>query len=183
MTEQQPVDGRQRRRRRSRSKTSKKNPAASTALKRKWEDPEYRAKQSKHNKEVLPVGRRTRKGVPDGMTRAEAEPLWERARQQANTILTRLEKDGQIDFDNPDATENEMARIGLFEILVIALSPMGDQQLKNSAIRTVLLYTKPKPAVRSEIRLQQEVETAAWLRRVIDHHLATLPAEEKAAEC
>src|SRR4029077_18565988 len=108
MTEQQTVDGRQRRRRRSRSKTGKKNPAASAALRQKWQDPEYRAKQSKHNKEVLPVGRRTRKGVPDGMTRAEAEPLWERAGQQANSILTRLEKDGQIDFDNPNVTENEM---------------------------------------------------------------------------
>ena len=107
------------------------------------------------------------------MTRAEAEPLWEKARLQANAMLSELEKAGQIDFNNPDIPENAMARICLIELLVIALSPVGDQQIKNSALRSLLSHTKPKPVVRSEIRLQKDAETAAWLEAAIEDHRAT----------
>jgi hypothetical protein len=171
MTDQQS-DGRKSRKRRSRSKTGRKNPAASAALRKKWaEDPEYRAKQSKYNKEVLPFGRPTREGVPDGMTREEAEPLWEQARRDADFILATLEKQRQIDFD-PSISEEEMAKICLREALAIALSPMGDNQVKTRAARIVLKYTKPLPASSSELTLR-DLEIASWLRNVFADHLAT----------
>ena len=168
----QIADGRKRRKRRSRSKTGRKNAAAAEALRKKWQDPAYREKQSKVNREVLPVGRRTRSGVPDGMTRVEAEPLWEKAKQDADIAMSALEKQGRLVFD-PDLPEDEMARIAMRELFVLAFCPMGNQQLKISALHTLLLHTKPKPAAKSEITVQQEAEAAAWLQSVIEDDLAT----------
>jgi hypothetical protein len=167
MTEDQPVDGRKHRKRRSRSKIGRTNPAASAALKKKWEDPLYREKQSRINREVLPVGRRTRTGVLDGMSRAEAEPLWRKAERQADIVMSRLLQSGQLDFDqhikksgefkfDEDISEEEMAWWCLREAFIIALSPINDTQVKNRALRLVLAF--------------------------IADHLATLPQEAN-AEC
>ena len=106
------------------------------------------------------------------MTRAEAEPLWEKARHDADAIMGRLEADGQVEFD-PDIPEHEMARVCLRELLVLALSPLRNEQLKISALRTLLAHTKPKPVVRSEINLQQDADVSAWLEKVIEDHRAT----------
>ena len=106
------------------------------------------------------------------MTRAEAEPLWQKARHEADAIMARLEENGQVEFDY-DLPEHEMARICLRELLVIALSPMRDEQLKNSALRTLLAHTKPKPVIKSEIRLQEDAGMIAWLDKVIEDHRAT----------
>lgn len=185
-------DGRKHRKRRCRSKTGRKNPAASEALKKKWADPLYREKQSRINREVLPVGRRTRSGIPDGMTRAEAEPLWQKAEQQADIVMSALLQSGQLEFDpniskhgqfefHTDISEEQMAWWCLREAFVIALSPINDGQIKNSALRLVLAHTKAKPAVEAEITIQEAAETEAWLKTVIEDHLATSQSAPAAA--
>jgi hypothetical protein len=175
MTNNQSTDGRKDRKRCSRSKTGRKNPAASAALKKKWaEDPAYRDKQTKFNREVLPVGRRSRINVPDGMTWQEALPLWEQAAKNADIALAALERNGQIEFDL-DIEEEQMARICLREALILALSPLRDQRLKTSALRTVLTYTKPKPARQTEVTLNS-LEMDEWFQQVLADHIATSPS-------
>lgn len=194
MTDNQVPDGRKRRKRRPRSKTGRKNPAASEALKKKWaDDREYRERQSQINREVLPVGRRTRSGVPDGMSRAEAEPLWQKAQQQADIVMSALLQSGQLEFEphilkqgqfefDRDISEKQMAWYCLREAFIIALSPIGDQQLKNSALRTVLAYTKPKPAAKSAMTWQHEADMEAWLQMAIEDHLTTSKPTVTAAD-
>jgi hypothetical protein len=141
-------------------------------LKRKWQsNAEFRERQTKLLKE-LPRNRRTRVGVPDGMTRKQAEPLWEQARQDAEAALKHLEKEGRIDFDN--TSEGEMARLCLLEALVIGLSPMNNE-IKNRAIRIVLDYTKPKPIATTEL----EVNNKNWLKEIVADHKATVANTDK----
>lgn len=47
-------------------------------------------------KAKYPVHLRSRTGVPDGMRRAEAEPLWAAAREKAAWIMGELERHGII---------------------------------------------------------------------------------------
>jgi hypothetical protein len=101
------------------------------------------------------------------MTRKQAEPLWEQAKRDADIVLNKLEKEGQIDFEN--TTEDEMARLCLHEALVLALSPLRDE-IKNRALRIVLDWCKPKPATATDL----EVRTEKWLREIIDDHKASL---------
>jgi hypothetical protein len=166
MKELQMADGRQNRKRRSRSKTGRKNPAAAEALRKKWQDPEYRATQTKFNKEVLPIGRRTRVGVPDGMTREEAEPFWQQAREQAEAILTKFEDEGRVEFDI-DVPDEQMARLALREALVMALSPLTDAQIKARNVRIVLDWTKPKPGAKAETHIHSP-EFEAWFASVLE---------------
>jgi hypothetical protein len=98
-TNDQRTDGRKNRQRKTRNKTGVKNPAASDALKQKWQDPEYREKMSRLMKERQSrPGKRTRIGVPDGMTRAEAEVLWAHARQDADATLNVLADEIRADL-------------------------------------------------------------------------------------
>jgi hypothetical protein len=160
--------GRQNLKCRSRSNTGRKNPAAAQALRKKWQDPEYRATQTQINREVLPIGRRSRVGVPNGMTRAQAEPLWQQARVQADLALAAFVQQGLITFD-PNIEEQELARLVLREALVIALSPLRDIQTKAAALRLVLEWTLPKPANRSKQKLQN---AEAWLVEVLGNYQA-----------
>jgi hypothetical protein len=160
--------GRQNLKCRSRSNTGRKNPAAAQALRKKWQDPEYRATQTQINREVLPIGRRSRVGVPNGMTRAQAEPLWQQARAQADLAMAAFVQQGLIKF-HPNIDEEELARLVLREALVIALSPLRDIQTKAAALRLVLEWTLPKPANRSEQKLQN---AEAWLVEVLGNYQA-----------
>jgi hypothetical protein len=190
---QDQIDGRQRRKRRSRSKTGRENPAASAALRVKWSDPAYREKQSQINREVLPIGRRTRTGVPDGLSREEADRLWKKAEKQADITMSALLRNGQLEFDphiersgdfkfDDDISEEQMAWWCLREAFIIALSPINDKQVKNRALRFVLTYTKPKSAAKFEVTLQQEADNEARLQMVIEDHLAT-PRVKATTEC
>jgi len=105
------------------------------------------------------------------MTRGQAEPLWQQAREKADILMDYFEREGMMEFD-PDIPEEEMARACLREALVLALSPLRNEQVKMSALRTVLAYTKPKPATKSEINLLDN----AWWQEVLKDHLATTAA-------
>ena len=128
------------------------------------------------------------------MSRAEAEPLWRKAEQEADIVMSKLLQSGQLEFDpqiqksgaqlnlDADISEEQMAWWCLREAFIIALSPINDKQVKDRALRLVLAYTKPKPAAKSEVARHHEADNEAWLKMMIDDHLATLP-EEANAEC
>jgi hypothetical protein len=68
-------------------------------MKLKWQDPEYRAKMKERDRIRLAnfdPKKYSRAGVPDGMTRAMAEPLWERARELADQFIQTLKDTGQL---------------------------------------------------------------------------------------
>jgi hypothetical protein len=54
------------------------------------------AKYMRDCKLKLPPAKRGRLGIPDGMRRAEAEPLWEASRVKAAWIMSELERHGII---------------------------------------------------------------------------------------
>jgi hypothetical protein len=89
------VDGRKHRKRRER----KRRPAISEAMKRKWADPAYRAKQDAifAQRRRNPVKSWSRRGVPDGMTKAEARVAWAEAHLKARAAMLHLIRNGQID--------------------------------------------------------------------------------------
>lgn len=133
-----------------------KNTAASEALRLAWKDPEKRAK-------MLFKRRGKRTGVPDGMRKPEADKLWELAREKADYLMSELEKEGVISFD-PNVTEDQMAKDALREAFVMAMSPL-QAQIKMSALKTVLEYTKAKPASKTDLTLTSAQE---WLRAVVE---------------
>lgn len=85
-------------RRKRRQPTQKPRSKMSEAMKRKWQDPEFRAKQEK----VFAARRAdktkawSRLGVPDGMTRATAEAAWAEARLKARQALQALKAAGYV---------------------------------------------------------------------------------------
>lgn len=140
-----------------------------------WKDPAYRAKQL--------LRKRSRAGVPNGMTRAEAQEHWAVARAKTETIFGKLVEAGivkPIDDENFEkvvltskegtptevyvpVTDEGKASLALKECVLAMLSPMTNQTEKQAARRTVLEYTKPKPAQKIEAKLSHE----EFLERVV----------------
>lgn len=103
---------------------------------------------------VLPPA--SRMGVPDGMRKAEAEKLWELARQRAKKDIENMKKTGVLD------TSDDRAEAALQATLEVMHSPMN-QQMKLAAARQVLEWTKAKPAAKTDLT----VNTAeAWLAEI-----------------
>lgn len=138
-------------------------------LLKQWENPEYREKMSKH--------RRDRRGVPNGMTRAEAVEAWAVARAKTEVIFNRMVDAGMAhpltddDFETVvmvdqktgdrhevkvPKTDEGKASLALKESVLAMLSPMNNQQEKHLARRTVLEFTKSKPTQKIEAKLSHE---------------------------
>ena len=165
-----------------RTKGGGKNPAAAEALRKKWQDPEYRAKQLALICKTRAQGKRFRNGIPDGMRREEAEQLWAQARLKAEFLMSEFEKEEMAEFPaasdiekeqalrDGTYTEEEMARQTLKEAFVMALSPLTHSTVKMQAMRTILEYTKAKPAQKTDLRLNS---AEAWLAEVVADHKAS----------
>lgn len=137
-----------------------RDPAAWAALIR---SPEHQAKVRADRKANPEKYKRT--GVPDGMTRKQALPLWAKARSQANEWMKMLEDEGHFDRDDvivPDS-DAEKAKACLKEACVLALGPI-DNRTKLMALNTVLTYTKEKPVTKTENKVSSE----DWLRAALD---------------
>jgi hypothetical protein len=151
----------------------KRKPAPGAHLKKIWKDPEKRAAQIAAIKEgsVEHQAERkadpmkfTRYGIPNGMTRAQAAPLWEEARCKADWFIYKMMEDGElpeVNFKVPD-TDEAKGVAALHEATVLALGP-GEKQAKLAAIRTVLEWTKAKPATRSKIDVTTSED---WLAEI-----------------
>jgi membrane-bound ClpP family serine protease len=133
------------------------------ALWRLWNDPETRPMMIERNRQSAKKGGRP-EGVADGTTKEQIAKLRPQAEAKAERIITAMARDDE-DLNNltPDELEfvnlaksrelaetlvddeKKTAREALKEAITIAIMP-GNRQTKLAAIRTVLEYTKAKPA-------------------------------------
>lgn len=132
-----------------------------------WYDPKKRMAWVRAKTAELPYEERTRTGVPDGMRKAQARKLQARARKKADYLMEKLQEEGVLHFE--ETSDEQMAKSALHEAFVQAMSP-GDRDAKLRAIRTVLEYTKAKPATKTDLRLNN---AEAWLQEVVADHKAT----------
>jgi hypothetical protein len=152
--------------------------AASEALRKKWQDPEYRERMRLvHLKNA--EGRRTnpekytRLGVPDGMRKKDVAPLWEQANKLADRFIQIMKDKGELPDEivevivrDDDGNETDRvpvavptndagkAEVALREAFVLAVGP-STQQIKIQAINTVLNFTKSKPESKSKLTLSK----------------------------
>lgn len=142
----------------------KRKPAPGSKLKALWSDPAWAAAQvarieagkaddcmaaHKAERKANP-DKFTRTGVPHGHTRATAAPLWAEARLKADRFIKKMQDEGELPTFVVPGSDEEKGIAALHEATVLALGP-GDKQAKLAAIRTVLEWTKAKPATRQKI--------------------------------
>lgn len=135
-----------------------KRPATSEALKRRWQDPAYRAARKNNPMKYQ------RWGIPDGMKKAEAMERWAEARAKARRFIEIMEEEGTLPKVVVPHSDEEKAKLVLEEATAIALSPMAMTQHKIAAIRTVLEWTKSKPVQKTAVAIDN---AEAWLNAVI----------------
>jgi hypothetical protein len=139
-----------------------------------------------------------RLGVPDGWTRGQAEMQRVYDGIKADLILDRMESAGMVDETKPGdfevitveiagkpyevrvpKTEDGMARAALREAMICAISPLTHSASKPTYIRTVLEWTKPKPATTSNVT----VNTEDWLDAALkDNATYNDPSDDEGAD-
>jgi hypothetical protein len=99
-------------------------------------------------------GGTSRAGVPDGMTKDDAEKAWSEARASAQETIKVMKKKNIL-------SDDEKAN----EALEVALTVMRGPSLREklAAARTVLEWTKAKPAQKQEVSIQKAED---WLAMV-----------------
>src|ERR1700758_5216019 len=84
----------------------------SARLKELWATPEFREKMMRRDHARIAAAKQnpsrfSRYGVPDGMRRAEAEPLWARARELADEFIAALKQSGEMPDKEPATIASE----------------------------------------------------------------------------
>jgi hypothetical protein len=133
-----------------------RRPNQAIAMRKRWADPEYRAKQIEgRQRTVLDRVRHpdkySRAGIPNGMRKAEAQALWDEASNLADAAMQRLEEQGVAERVVVPDTDDAIAKACLHEAFTMALGP-GNVRQRLAAARLVLTYTKPKPPTVAETR-------------------------------
>lgn len=124
-----------------------------------------------------------RLGVPDGWTRETAEMQRVYDGIKADLLMDQMKAEGMVDATKPGdfeviivevagkpvevrvpKTEAGMAEAALREAVIGALSPLTHSAAKPTYIKTVLEWTKPKPAATSNVNLNSEDWLAAALQ-------------------
>lgn len=132
-------------------------------MKELWADPEWREALLKKRAAAIAEDKaanprkHTRYGVPDGMRKADAEKLWDVAREKAKETMSELEKSGvlvDVDAAGQEALE---AALGVMR------SPMK-QETCLAAARLVLDFCKAKPAQKTDLTITKAEE---WLAGVM----------------
>jgi len=95
-----------------------------------------------------------RRGVPNGMRKRDAIPLWERARELSTRFIKLMEEAGEVPVVVVPDSDEEKAKQALAEAFTLAVGP-STQQIKIQAINTVLAYTKSKPESKSKLTLDK----------------------------
>ena len=95
-------------------------------------------------------------GTPYGMRWADAEPLWEIAREKAKVHMANIKKVMPV--------EDERAEKAMIATLEVLESPMN-QTTKLQAARQVLEWTKAKPASKQEVTVNA---AEAWLASIAE---------------
>ena len=118
-------------------------------MRKRWADPAFRAKQIEGRQRTACDRARhpdkySRAGVPNGMRKAEAQALWDKATIFADAAMKRLEEQGVVERVVVPDTDDAIAKACLHEVFKLALGPDNVRQ-RLAAARLVLTYTKPKP--------------------------------------
>jgi hypothetical protein len=118
-------------------------------MRQRWADPAYRAKQiAGRQRTALDRARHpdkySRAGVPNGMGKAEAQALWDKATTFADAAMKRLEEQGVVERVVIPDTDDEIAKQALHEAFRLTFGP-GNVSDRLAAARLVLTYTKPRP--------------------------------------
>jgi hypothetical protein len=109
-----------------------------------------------------------RAGVPDGMRKRDAVPLWEQANKLADRFINIMKDVGELPKDevvvvtvgdehhevSVPTNDSGKAEAALREAFVLAVGP-STQQIKIQAINTVLNFTKSKPESKSKLTLNK----------------------------
>jgi hypothetical protein len=148
---------------------------ASQRLKELWATPEFRERMKKRDEDRIAAAKLNpnkfwRRGVPDGMRKRDAIPLWERAYAQADRFIQIMKDAGQLPAadeiveligDEGEVTSIQVptsddgkATAALREAFVLAVGPT-DNKIKIQAINTVLNFTKSKPETKSKLTLNK----------------------------
>lgn len=141
----------------------KSKPGVTAHLKKRWEDPVYREKQLA----LLKAGadRATRRGVPDGMNKAQAEAAWCLARKHATRFIEIMEDAGKVPEVTVPGSPEEMAKETLKSAFVHAVGPLTDAKTKAAYQRLVLDFTMAKPESKSKLTLDKSEEWLATLAK------------------
>jgi hypothetical protein len=159
------------------TKTGRRSPTQSEALRKLWQDPAYRSKmvaarhRSTEDRRKDPL-KYSRLRVPTGMRKAEAMALWDAAGEIADTIIGTLEADGALPQAVIPDSDDAVAKACLRELAVIAFGPGKDQRTKLMALHALLKYTKGPPAC----RLDYAVTAEEWLRKATEEPRFDLPS-------
>lgn len=84
--------------RRRRVPPARRRPGQSEAMRRRWRDPEYRAKQRVHfeRRKADPTKAWSRLGIADGHNRESAAKAWQAAEERAKVAMAALKRQGLI---------------------------------------------------------------------------------------
>lgn len=154
--------------------------------KERMKDPAYRKKMREAAKKMRAVKvakNASRVGVPDGWTRDRADMQRVYDGIKADLIIDRMKAEGMVDETKPGdfevilvdvagkkvevrvpKTEAGMADAALREAVIATVSPLTHASHKLGWARTVLEWTKPKPAATSNVNVNSEDWLAAALK-------------------
>jgi hypothetical protein len=124
----------------------------SRAMQQKWQDPDYRQKQALRFAERRqdPTKSWSRRGIPNGYTRDQADLMWRECRAKAEEDVRALE-------EREGEPMHPYAREALEQVITIMRSALNDA-IRLRAARLLLEFTVGKPREHRSVSL----ETAEW---------------------
>lgn len=160
-------------------------------------NPETRKKKLAALAKARAARKGPRIGVPDGWTRERADMQRVYDGIKADLLMDRMKAEGMIEQTKPGdyevitvevagkpvevrvpKTEAGMAEAALREAVIGALSPLTYQKDKLGHIRTVLEWTKPKPAQTSNVN----VNTEDWLAAALEDNASYNDGNDEGAD-
>jgi hypothetical protein len=139
--------------------TTDRRQKISEGVKRKWQDPDYRAKMQAYyeQRRADPDKAWSRRGVPNGYTREQAELMWAESRASAERTIGALEDRGAL--QHTGSLEDHHAREALVYAMTIMRSGFNER-LRLAAARLLLEFLVPRPARKGQMALATAEE---WL--------------------
>jgi hypothetical protein len=146
-------------------------PLMSDSLRKRWQTPEYQAKQAAGRARRAEDQRKrpqhySRLGVPNGWRKEEAAKFWAEAETLADLAIKGFERLGVVpEIVIPDSDE-ELAKLALRQTAKIAFGPSNDTFIKAKAANILLAYTRPKPEAKHR-HLISSISAEDWLRTAL----------------
>lgn len=137
-----------------RSKSGKRYPAISEALRRRYEDPVQR-EITRQNMLKIKGGRPL--GSYDGVRKKERIAINERATQIAQETILKMADQGIL------TPQDDPRAVKALQAAVEVMATPANQQAKLAAARLILDFTKSKPAAKSEVTVNKAEE---WLAAI-----------------